>query len=165
MLDVYERLMEVEPATPPLLVLGWAGKPPEELKARPHLYRHVHVLPRVPDRLLSGLYTGAVATILTSRHEGFGFPVVEAMACGTPVVTSRVSSMPEAAGGEELGAALLVDPHDTGALTDALHRALADRALREQMRVLGFQQAADFTWGKTAAATVAAYQQVLGQSR
>ena len=119
----------------------------------------------LPDDELPLWYSAAAVLAYPSLYEGFGFPVVEAMACGTPVVTSKVSSMPEAAGGEDSGAALLIDPHDTGALADALHRALEDEALREQMRAQGFRQAARFTWAKTAAATVSAYQQVLGQNR
>jgi glycosyltransferase involved in cell wall biosynthesis len=90
--------------------------------------------------------------------------VVEAMACGTPVVTSNVSSMPEAAGGDDR-AALLVDPLDTDALTDALDRALTDRGRRDEMRKAGFEQAAQFTWDRTAAATVAAYQAALEAGR
>ena len=119
----------------------------------------------LPDDELPLWYNAAAVLAYPSLYEGFGFPVVEAMACGTPVVTSQVSSMPEAAGGDDSGAALLIDPHDTGALAHALHRALEDEALRAQMRAQGFRQAARFTWARTAAATVAAYQQALGQNR
>jgi glycosyltransferase involved in cell wall biosynthesis len=119
----------------------------------------------VPADELPLWYNAAAALAYPSLYEGFGFPVVEAMACGTPVVTSNVSSMPEAAGTGDKRAALLVDPHDTGALVDALDRILVDRALREELQNKGLKQSARFTWQQTAAATVAAYQHVLGQNR
>ncbi len=113
----------------------------------------------LPDDELPLWYNAAAVLAYPSLYEGFGFPVVEAMACGTPVVTSTVSSMPEAAG----DAASLVAPHDSNALADALHQALEDKGAREQMCGLGFQQAAKFTWDRTAAATVSAYHKVLEQ--
>jgi glycosyltransferase involved in cell wall biosynthesis len=119
----------------------------------------------VPVDELPLWYNAAVALAYPSLYEGFGFPVVEAMACGTPVVTSNVSSMPEAAGTGDKRAALLIDPHDTGALVDALDRILVDRALREELQNKGLKQSARFTWQQTAAATVAAYQHVLGQNQ
>ncbi len=119
----------------------------------------------VPADELPLWYNAAAALAFPSLYEGFGFPVVEAMACGTPVVTSNVSSMPEAAGTGGKRAALLVDPHDTGALADALDRILVDKALREELQNKGLKQSARFTWQQTAAATVAAYQHVLGQNK
>jgi glycosyltransferase involved in cell wall biosynthesis len=106
-------------------------------------------------------YNAATTLAYPSLYEGFGLPVVEAMACHTPVVTSTVSSLPEAAG----DAALLVDPYDTGALADALHRSLVDDALREEMQAKGHQHAAGFSWERTATDTVAAYQQALREGR
>ena len=113
----------------------------------------------VPDNELALWYNAAALLAYPSLYEGFGLPVVEAMACGTPVVSSNVSSMPEAAG----SAGLLVDPHNTEALANALHRALTEAALREEMQAKGLAQAARFSWTGTAAATVAAYQRVLGE--
>ncbi len=107
-------------------------------------------------------YNAASVLAYPSLYEGFGLPVVEAMACGTPVVTSNVSSIPEAAGGEA-GAALLVSPDDSEALAEALNRALTDGALREEMRSKGLKQSAGFSWRRTAAATVTAYRKALGQ--
>ena len=109
-------------------------------------------------------YNAAAVLAYPSLYEGFGLPVVEAMACQTPVVTSNVSSMPEAVGQAGEPAALLVDPQDTGALADALHLALTDGSLREELRDRGRLQAANFTWQRTATATVNAYRQALALS-
>ena len=97
---------------------------------------------------------GAACLLMPSLYEGFGFPVLEAMACGTPVVCSSASSLPEAAG----DAALLVEPTDAEALAAAVARVLGDPALAEQMRADGLAQAGLFRWERTAAETVAVYQ-------
>ncbi len=123
---------------------------------------HAVLLPGyVPDEELPLWYNAATLLAYPSLYEGFGLPVVEAMACGTPVVTSNVSSLPEAAGESEAGAALLVNPHDVDELAAALHSALNDQSLQDQLRDRGFRQAARFGWQETAAATVAAYQRAL----
>ncbi|HEX2026110.1 MAG TPA: glycosyltransferase family 1 protein [Actinomycetota bacterium] len=93
-----------------------------------------------PDR--APLYTGAEAMVFPSLYEGFGFPVLEAMACGTPVVTSNVSSLPEVAGDD----AVLVDPTDPDAIADGLRRVLEDGTLAERLRRAGPGHAARFRW-------------------
>lgn len=110
----------------------------------------------VADEDLPALYAGAQTLVLPSLYEGFGLPVLEAMACGTPVICSNSSSLPEIAG----AAALLVDPADIAALATALSRVLTDPALREQMAAAGLVQAARFSWGQTAAATLAVYREL-----
>ena len=92
-----------------------------------------------------------------SLFEGFGLPPLEAMACGTPTITSNASSLPEVAG----TAALLVDPEDTAGLTDAIARVLSDRTLAAELRAAGPRQAARFPWSRTAAETAQVYRQVL----
>ncbi|HEY75169.1 MAG TPA: glycosyltransferase family 4 protein [Thermoflexia bacterium] len=115
----------------------------------------------VPDEDLPAVYAGAQALVFPSLYEGFGLPVLEAMACGTPVLASRGSSIPEV-GGE---AALYFDPLDTEEMTEAILRLLRDPVLREEMRERGFVQARRFSWSKAAAETVAVYRAVLGGSR
>ena len=95
---------------------------------------------------LRGLYLRAACLVLPSLGEGFGLPVLEAMACGLPVVTSRVSSLVELAG----DAAVTVNPYDATELSDAMHRVLTDRDLREDLRQRGFERARQFTWRRTA---------------
>ncbi|MGH2592133.1 MAG: glycosyltransferase family 4 protein [Anaerolineae bacterium] len=90
----------------------------------------------------AALISGATALVFPSLYEGFGFPVIEAMACGTPVICSSTSSMPEAAG----DAALLVDPLDTNAIATAIDRILSDIDLRRDLAERGVTQAAKFTW-------------------
>ena len=111
---------------------------------------------RVSDEDVVALYAGARCLVLPSLYEGFGFPVLEAMACGCPVVTSTVSSIPELAG----DAALLVDPCDVDAIAAALRRVADDDALRASLRERGLRRAARFTWDRTARATLAVYERV-----
>jgi alpha-1,3-rhamnosyl/mannosyltransferase len=112
-------------------------------------------LGRVPEADLPALYAAAVAFVFPSLYEGFGLPVLEAMACGAPVICSDVSSLPETAG----DAALLVDPTDVDALATALGRVLNEPNLAADLRARGFEQAARFTWERTAAETLSMYRQ------
>ena len=95
---------------------------------------------------LRDLYAGAVCLVLPSLREGFGLPVLEAMACGTPVITSSSSSLPEVGG----DAALRVDPHDAIDLADAMYRVLTDADLRDDLRERGLKWVRAFSWRRTA---------------
>jgi len=95
---------------------------------------------------LRDLYARAACLVLPSLHEGFGLPVLEAMACGTPVITSSSSSLPEVGG----DAALQVDPHDAIDLSDAMYRVLSDADLREELRHRGLRWVGGFSWRRTA---------------
>jgi glycosyltransferase involved in cell wall biosynthesis len=95
---------------------------------------------------LRDLYAHAACLVLPSLHEGFGLPVLEAMACGTPVITSTTSSLPEVGG----DAALRIDPYDTIDLSDAMYQVLEDRDLREDLRERGLKWVRAFTWQRTA---------------
>jgi glycosyltransferase involved in cell wall biosynthesis len=108
----------------------------------------------VSDDDLACLYSGCIALVFPSLYEGFGIPVLEAMACGAPVITSNTTALPEAAG----DAALLVNPEDTMAIAQAIRRMLDEPALRAHLRARGFAHARQFTWARTARATAEAYQ-------
>lgn len=111
----------------------------------------------VAEEDLPLLYAHAAALVYPSLYEGFGLPVVEAMACGTPVITSRGSSMEEVAG----GAALLVDPGDEADIARALREVAGDAALAASLRRRGRERAAAFTWTRTARETAEAYRDAL----
>lgn len=104
----------------------------------------------VRDADLAALYSGAQALVFPTLHEGFGFPVLEAMRCGTPVITSSTSSLPEVAG----DAALLVNARETGEIADAIGRIMSDAALRADLVEKGYRQAQKFTWQRAADQTL-----------
>jgi glycosyltransferase involved in cell wall biosynthesis len=110
----------------------------------------------VPPEHLGPLYAGAQVFCLPSFMEGFGFPVLEAMAQGTPVVTSRGTSTEELAG----GAGVLVDPHDAGSIAEGLRSVLDDEDRARELGELGRARAATFTWERTARLMEAAYAKV-----
>ncbi|MBI2917095.1 MAG: glycosyltransferase family 4 protein [Chloroflexi bacterium] len=116
---------------------------------------------RLTDRELAAYYSSAVALIYPSTYEGFGLPVIEAMACGCPVLTSNVSALPEVAG----EAALLVDPQDVGQLYQGMVSILADASLRRRMTADGRQHSLRFSWQAAAEATTAIYQRVEASQR
>jgi glycosyltransferase involved in cell wall biosynthesis len=99
-------------------------------------------------------YQQAAVFVLPSHYEGFGLPVLEAMACGTPVICSNAASLPDVVG----DAALLVSPDDTDGLAEAIVRVLTDKALASTMREKGLRRAAQFSWRRTAELTLEAYR-------
>jgi glycosyltransferase involved in cell wall biosynthesis len=111
----------------------------------------------VPDEDLPAIYSAADLFVFPSLYEGFGLPVLEAMACGTPVICSNTSSLPEVAG----DAALLVDPTDARALTGAMEQVLTNERLWATLRAKGMERARGFTWEKAAYRTWEVYQQVI----
>ena len=113
----------------------------------------------VPAVELPAWYRAAEVFIYPSLYEGFGLPPLEAMACGTPVITSNTSSLPEVVG----DAALLVDPYDVEAIAEALARLLEDKELRQRLREAGLARARLFSWERTARETIAAYRLAMGQ--
>lgn len=117
----------------------------------------VRVLDYVPAETLPALYSGARAVVIPSLYEGFGLPILEAMACGAPVIASTTGGLREAAG----DAALLVDPEDEPAIAVALQRLVDDAALRDDLRRRGTAHAARFTWEATARGVRAVIERVL----
>lgn len=140
-----------------LVLAGQRGWKCEEIYARAaadDVASRIVVLDYVREQTLPSLYSHALACVYPSLFEGFGFPVVEAMACGTPVLTSNTTSLAEIG----LGAALLVDPLDTAAITTGLLALGRDALLRADLRERGLERAASFSWAKTGRLTLDAYR-------
>jgi glycosyltransferase involved in cell wall biosynthesis len=110
----------------------------------------------VPERELAALYTGALCFAYPSYFEGFGIPLLEAMRCGTPTITSDRTCFPEVVG----DASLIIDPFDEESIAAGLWRMISDVALREQLRSRGFVQSSLFDWRKTARLTLDVYEEV-----
>ena len=136
---------------------GWLEDEMQRTIARTGMGDFVHLLGYVDDEDLPALYSEAQMLLMPSLYEGFGLPVLEAMACGAAVITSNISSLPEVAG----DAALLLDPTDTGALRDAIIVVETDLALREQMIQKGYRQAEAFTWRRSAVQLLQVYRSLL----
>jgi glycosyltransferase involved in cell wall biosynthesis len=110
----------------------------------------------VPADHLRCLYSHADLFVFPSRYEGFGLPVLEAMACGVSVITSNATALPEVAG----DAAILINPEDPEELAEAMIRVLEDKSLRETLQEKGIERAREFTWAQTARQTLAVYHEV-----
>jgi glycosyltransferase involved in cell wall biosynthesis len=147
------RLLLVGPEPPGYLDRQMQGMPPQ-VRAR------VSFTGPIGDDALRALYAWAIAFVFPSQYEGFGLPVLEAMAFGIPVVCADAASLPEVA--DE--AARYFPPGDAPALAATLAAMVDDPSLREDLSGRGLKRAADFTWEKTAAATVAVYQEAIGCS-
>ena len=117
----------------------------------------VHMLGFVPDEDLVAIYNLATVLVMPSFYEGFGMTMLEAQACGTPVVTSNISSIPEVVG----KGATFVNPEKVTQISQAIEAILNDQQLRDNLIRLGFDNTKKFTWQKTALATAKIYQQVL----
>ncbi|MPZ48316.1 MAG: glycosyltransferase [Dehalococcoidia bacterium] len=139
---------------------GWRSHEDEAALHELGLSGRVRFTGYVPQADLPALYNAASVFVFPSLYEGFGLPPLEAMACGTPVVTSNVSSLPEVVG----DATLLIDPLDAGAIAAAVARILDQPALAETLRQVGLDRAAGFSWEDCAAATLSVYRQVLGET-
>jgi glycosyltransferase involved in cell wall biosynthesis len=111
----------------------------------------------VSDADLPALYSGARLFVFPSLYEGFGLPVLEAMACGAPVACSNTSSLPEVLG--EAGVSF--DPLDVQSIGDAIARVIDNRSLKLSLRERGLQRAAQLTWERTAQQTLGVYQSIL----
>jgi glycosyltransferase involved in cell wall biosynthesis len=133
---------------------GWLHKTIFESVARLGLQTRVHFLDYVPASDLPALVSGARVFVFPSLHEGFGLPILEAQACGTPVVCSMTSSLPEAAG----DAALFFDPLDVDAIAGALARTLTDDALRAKLIARGFENVKRFSWEVSARQILCAFE-------
>ncbi len=132
---------------------GWLDDPLYRRIEALKMEKQVRLLGFVRDEDLPTLYSTAEVFAFPSLYEGFGLPLLEAMACGVPVVASRTSSLPEVVG----EAGLLVDPHDVDGLADALTHVLSDTELRQKLIALGHRRARQFTWERAAGQLRAQY--------
>ena len=138
---------------------GWLAAPIYKTIEDTCMGAHVHFIGFAADQDLPALYSGAICVGYPSLYEGFGFPILEGMACGTAVITSNVSSMPEVAG----DAALMVDPYDVDAITDALQRIIGDDDLRQSLIERGYERVKQFTWAGTAQQLRQIYHDILNE--
>ncbi|NLG28697.1 MAG: glycosyltransferase family 4 protein [Chloroflexi bacterium] len=144
-------------------VLVWAGAedaryPAVRRAGQSQEGETVRALGTVPEAHLAALYSGATCAVHPSLYEGFGLPVLEAMACGTPVICAARSSLPEVAG----DAACLFDPAQPESLGQAMSRLLGDADLRRQLAGKGLARARQYTWERTAELTLAVYRDTVG---
>ena len=159
LIDAFGRARSDGPDDLTLVIIGDELSKYPALRQAVHrhkLDKHVRFLGFQPQETLAAFYRLARAFVFPSLYEGFGLPPLEAMACGTPVVTSNVSSLPEVAG----GAALLVDPYDTNAIAAGIVRAVTDEALRGDLIALGRARAHMFSWPQSVAEIHRIYLQV-----
>jgi glycosyltransferase involved in cell wall biosynthesis len=139
---------------------GWLFDSVQRLVSELGLDDAVRFVGYAPAEDLPGLYSGADCVLVPSLYEGFGFPVLEAMACGAPVVCSDVSSLPEVAG----GAALLISPHDDAQLAASVQRVLDEPGLAATLRRRGLANATRFRWQQCARKTLEVYRATLAQA-
>jgi glycosyltransferase involved in cell wall biosynthesis len=162
LLALIGALAEIPADERPLLVLpGYPTAHEAELRAKAQalgIADDVRFPAWVSEEELEGLWLLAAAFVFPSRYEGFGLPVLEAMARGVPVACSNASSLPEVAG----HAALLFDPRSEHEIAQALRRLLMDRPLADRLRALGREQASRFSWERSARLTLASYARALG---
>jgi len=168
-LEAFARLAERRAATAPVLVV--AGRLPDtDTPFAPDPRRMARELGIEDCVVFTGwveeadkaaLYTAADLFVFPSRYEGFGLPVMEALACGTPTVTSNVSSLPELVG----QAGLLVNPDDVSELSAAMEQLWQDATLRKRLREAALARAARFSWRETAQGTAHVYARVLGRAQ
>ncbi len=159
LIEAFARLRKEGNEDLRLLIIGdEISKLPSLRRAvhRHKLQKHVRFLGFLPDEMLVVLYRLAAVFVFPSLYEGFGLPPLEAMASGTPVVTSNVSSLPEVVG----DAALLVDPYDPESIKSGIARVLEDPALRESMRRKGLERVRAFSWERSVQRTRDIYMEV-----
>lgn len=147
------------PATIHLVLVGWKGwgdRGWQDKIAAYGLSGRIHLTGYVDEAALACLYSGASALVYPSFYEGFGLPLLEAMACGCPVICSDAASLPEVAG----NAALYFDPRSKAAIVEQISRLLTDSDLAEKMRAAGRQQAACFSWQTAAEKSAAVFKQL-----
>jgi glycosyltransferase involved in cell wall biosynthesis len=163
LIEAFDELRQGDLEDLKLLIIGDQISRLPALRRAVHrhkLHKQVRFLGYVGDDQLAILYRLASVFVFPSLYEGFGLPPLEAMASGTPVVTSNVSSLPEVVG----DAAVLVNPYDVDAIVDGLRRVLTDPVLAADMSRKGIERAREFSWERSVAKTWAVYQTIAGKT-
>jgi glycosyltransferase involved in cell wall biosynthesis len=163
LLRALARVRAVLPDAPDLVVAGRQYPQSSDTESVPLVHRlglgdHVHFIGGVPNEDVPPLYAGAELYVLPSLHEGFGIPLLEAMACGVPVLTTGGGSLPEVAGD---AAWVVENPLDVEAFCEAILRLLSDQALRSDLIGRGYRRVAEYSWEKSAQAMLDLYDSVL----
>lgn len=159
LLKAYSRLTENSKINHQLVLIGTSGWLNKKIFKEVRINKNVKLMGTVPEEDLPILYSQADLFVFPSIYEGFGLPVLEAMACGTPVITSNASSLPEVSG----QAARLVDPHDISEIANSISYVLSNNPIRKKMIDQGLQWAKNFTWEKTAQRTYELYKNIVTQ--
>ncbi|VAW31105.1 Glycosyltransferase [hydrothermal vent metagenome] len=160
LITAWRTVVEQYPDAPPLIIAGAWDKRYESVKTavfQHNLTKKVRFLGSLPNNDLPALYSGATLFVFPSLIEGFGLPVLEAMACGTAVACSNTSSLPEVGG----KAAVYFDPINSQQIANALLELLQNEQKRQEMRKRGLAQASKFSWQKTAEITLSHYRNLL----
>lgn len=160
-IDLLITALEKADTDIPLVLVGWQGWGEKHWLTKIkkiNVKNRVLLIGHIPDEDLKAIYNGAQALVYPSLYEGFGLPILEAMACGCPVICSGVASMPEVAG----KAAFLIDPGKSDDLVQAIETLVHDSGFRNHLVREGFKQAAGFTWDKTARQTLDLFKMVVG---
>jgi len=156
LIEAFARVVREQGIPHELIIAGQKGWLAEESLSAPQKFgieHRVRFVDYVPEEMLPALYTAADALAFPSLYEGFGLPVLEAMACGAPVLTSNASSLPEVAG----NAAILVLPTSVVQIADGLARILFDEGLRSSLQQKGVHRARSFTWANSARSLISAF--------
>jgi glycosyltransferase involved in cell wall biosynthesis len=161
LLQAYQAVWQRQPQSTPQLALagatGWFFREVFDKVQALGLTEQVRFLGRVDDADLPALYNGALFLAYPTLYEGFGLPALEAMACGTAVLTSNVSSLPEIVG----QAGVYVEPKDIESITQGLRLLLDDNQLRQELVEKGVERAKSFNWRKAAEETTAVYTNLI----
>lgn len=159
-IDAYAYLHKTKNLDHALVLVGVGKEARQKIKTylnSKKIFNRVIMLGYLNSTDLNLLYNGAEVFIFPSFYEGFGLPILEAMACGTPVITSNVSSLPEVAG----DAALLTDPNDIEDLAAAITTILSDESLRNKLKACGLKRSLEFSWEETAKKTLEVYEKAV----
>jgi glycosyltransferase involved in cell wall biosynthesis len=162
LVEAYAHLLEQHDIPHKLVLAGSKGWGYEEVYAaveRSGVADRIKLLGYVPDEDLPGLYSGADLFIYPSLYEGFGLPVLEAMACGTPVAVSSTSSLPEVAG----DAGCYFDPYNVAEIAQAIGHVLTNSDYKDELRQKGLSQVQYFTWRETARQTLSIYRDLINK--